>query len=394
MAATEYLYSTHDIPVLITLGQCLLLSALLLLTCRRGSLGNIYLALLVLSFGVHAFDTLIYWNENINPWVAQAGLWPFLILKWVPICQGPLVYAYVSERINKENIKPLRTLMHSVIPLCACLLLVIIGLSAQENTWVAGSENWGAWSDRWEYALLMWGHKISALSYGVITLVFLKNNIKTLEARYSNPVFAHPLWLLMIVLGFMGVWLWLAVMGVFGVLAINGYVHSQVVEGMGVAANYFQFVYVTSIVFFSLMKSHLDISQIHTLSLEPSVTPAPNNLVKEKSPDEDAARRVKEIMIAKDLHLFPNLTLNQLGEACGYDERKVSSLINDHLGMTFFELVNVERVEQAKRLLAETESPVSQVCENSGFNSKSTFHRIFKRYSKITASEYRRQCRG
>ncbi|MFC6977926.1 helix-turn-helix domain-containing protein [Microbulbifer taiwanensis] len=69
-------------------------------------------------------------------------------------------------------------------------------------------------------------------------------------------------------------------------------------------------------------------------------------------------------------------------------------MINKHFGTNFFEFINSYRVEEAKALLADAgraDMTVLDVLMESGFNSKSAFHRFFSRLVGMSPTEYRRQ---
>ena len=70
------------------------------------------------------------------------------------------------------------------------------------------------------------------------------------------------------------------------------------------------------------------------------------------------------------------------------------SVINKHFGTNFFEFVNSYRVEEAKQLLtdpAHSYKTILDILLESCFNSKSAFHRFFKRLAGMPPSEYRKQ---
>jgi AraC-like DNA-binding protein len=51
--------------------------------------------------------------------------------------------------------------------------------------------------------------------------------------------------------------------------------------------------------------------------------------------------------------------------------------------------LNEFRIEEAKRLLADSRTKIADIGTRSGFNSNSYFAKVFKMYTSITASEYR-----
>lgn len=94
------------------------------------------------------------------------------------------------------------------------------------------------------------------------------------------------------------------------------------------------------------------------------------------------------------LHLESQINLERFAEQIGVKPRELSTIINDHYQQNFFEFINSQRVEEAKRLLASAEcagDTVLDILYKSGFNSQSAFHRFFKRMVGMTPSEYRKQ---
>jgi len=75
----------------------------------------------------------------------------------------------------------------------------------------------------------------------------------------------------------------------------------------------------------------------------------------------------------------------------------LSQTINEQLNQTFSEFINIYRVEEAKRLLLDTRKKhisILAIAEEVGFNSKSSFNAVFKKYANITPSEFRKAANG
>jgi len=87
----------------------------------------------------------------------------------------------------------------------------------------------------------------------------------------------------------------------------------------------------------------------------------------------------------------PALSLGKLAQLCGLSTHQASSAINGCSGGNFYDWLNRHRVEEAKRLLQESDETVANVCYRAGFNSKSTFNTAFRRHTGLTPSEYRRR---
>jgi AraC-like DNA-binding protein len=92
--------------------------------------------------------------------------------------------------------------------------------------------------------------------------------------------------------------------------------------------------------------------------------------------------------------LEPELSIQQLADKAGIPRHYLTFLINEELHKNFFSFINEYRVEEAKNLLADPQyqdDTVLSIGLNSGFNSKSSFNAIFKQYTTLTPTEYRKK---
>ena len=97
-------------------------------------------------------------------------------------------------------------------------------------------------------------------------------------------------------------------------------------------------------------------------------------------------------MEEEKLYQETELTLQQLSDKLGLHTYLVSQAINEGLKKNFYDLVNNYRVEEAKRLLLHPKNvnyTVLSVGFEAGFNSKTTFNTVFKKFTGLTPTEYR-----
>jgi AraC-like DNA-binding protein len=97
--------------------------------------------------------------------------------------------------------------------------------------------------------------------------------------------------------------------------------------------------------------------------------------------DESLVKQIKEGMETQRLYLNPTLTLAEFAKEIKLNAKAVSQQINTGLGKSFNDFVNEYRVEEVKRRLktADIEKmTLLGIAFESGFNSKTTFNRIFK----------------
>lgn len=100
-------------------------------------------------------------------------------------------------------------------------------------------------------------------------------------------------------------------------------------------------------------------------------------------------------LIAQHKHFTdPKLSLASLSAELKVSPTYLSQLINRYADTNFTEFINKYRVEQAKLLLSDKKFEsytILSIGLESGFNSKSTFYKAFKKYTSKTPLGYKRQ---
>jgi AraC-like DNA-binding protein len=105
------------------------------------------------------------------------------------------------------------------------------------------------------------------------------------------------------------------------------------------------------------------------------------------------AERLKLHMTEHKPYLNAELTLVQLSSQMEVRPKVLSQVINESLHQSFFDFVNRYRIEEAKQQLTHPEDEAITILEilyNSGFNSKSSFNTLFKKYTGLTPTEFRK----
>ena len=99
--------------------------------------------------------------------------------------------------------------------------------------------------------------------------------------------------------------------------------------------------------------------------------------------------KIIELLETKELYKNPDFNLNLLSKELNTNRSYVSKAINIGVNKTFVELINDYRVAESKRLLCNKETKqltIEAIGKEAGFNSKSTFFRVFKTITGVTPS--------
>ena len=110
-------------------------------------------------------------------------------------------------------------------------------------------------------------------------------------------------------------------------------------------------------------------------------------------PDTQLVATIVAYMQDKKPYLDAELTLSTLAKQLNMSRTQLSQLINDGLGENFYDFVNKYRVEEVKRLMTDPAAKnfnLLGIALEAGFKSKSTFNLIFKRFTGLTPTEYKK----
>lgn len=111
--------------------------------------------------------------------------------------------------------------------------------------------------------------------------------------------------------------------------------------------------------------------------------------------DREFLRQVLRHMKQDKPFLDSELTLKKMAAQVCANSSSLSKVINESLGMGFSDFVNLYRIEEAKKIMAEDKLnkwDLVDICYEVGFNSMSSFYRVFKMHTGATPTEFRQAC--
>lgn len=147
-----------------------------------------------------------------------------------------------------------------------------------------------------------------------------------------------------------------------------------------------QAVYLFWIVFFSLRQSIIVDQNISVNENKEKVILPDGNLI-------SLSQNLQNYMISEKPYLNEELSLSALSMSLGLSTNQLSQVINQTLNTNFYKFVNAYRIEAVKEKLKDNaydRYSLLGIAYDYGFNSKSTFNKIFKEETGMTPSEYKR----
>lgn len=372
------IFNIHDLILVLTLAVCVLLVIFQWVLSKQKAIASQLLSGFFVCVGASALGNLLLWNNYINFHGDFLKVILSLGLVIAVVGKGICLYLYVVA-ITRANFS----------------LRVKDGLHLLNLFAVVGWVLWGDLdSDRLRFqspehtenSILLtnylWHYlKILPVVYSFAAAVQIYRYKQQLKEFYSSLSLQGPYWLLLLTLGFALNWLWSLVVHLLGQT-----VSFSIADSFGIFDNYITFLLVNALFVYSLLYAH----QL----LETKAKPKEKEVAVEMEVSPEAIARIRNTMEKHQLYLTQNLNIEDFARQVGIHYREVSSIINKEFNTNFFEFVNEYRVNRAKQMLLDpqyAQMTILDILLESGFNSKSSFHRFFKRYVGMSAAEFRKQ---
>ena len=373
------LFNIHDLILVMSIAQYLLLALLLESTRTRQDSSSHLLGLLLLLNAMKSADTLLIWSDPLR----------HMVLAWEPgilflgslayWLEGPLLYGYVSSILYRDFRFRWRHLIH-LIPAAIAMLMLSWHYYLQPTA--TQREMMGDLAFMWSPLMdsMVTLRNLSIILYGGWCLWELRRYRRLLQENYANIEARQRNWLTAFVSGFVIIAMWM-----LAVHAIGANIDYSLANILGVCSNYFHFFFVNALVFFSLRYTHL-FDGINQPEAHETATEA-------AAFKDEQITRIEHFMQREKPFLDANINIELMAKRLSLPERTLSRILNQHFGKNFFEFINEHRIDEAKQLLVDPEKKemnILDILAEAGFSSKSTFNAIFKKYVGQTPSQYRK----
>jgi AraC-like DNA-binding protein len=129
------------------------------------------------------------------------------------------------------------------------------------------------------------------------------------------------------------------------------------------------------------------ISVLDDLSKKQSTLIAPNtfhNVVSRKS-----EMRINKVCVFIQNNFYQKISLKEVADLIHLTESNFCKFFKKATGKTYSNYVNEIRINEACRLLAQTEKTISQISFECGFETLSYFNRVFLQLKRLTPSKYK-----
>ena len=107
-------------------------------------------------------------------------------------------------------------------------------------------------------------------------------------------------------------------------------------------------------------------------------------------PEDGGTKRLVVDMLSDITNEYATVSLKELSERYCYNRNYLSNIFRREVGRTFSEVLNMQRITEAHRLLVTTGLPVSDIMEEVGIGNKSFFYRKYEEMYGTTPGKSRK----
>ena len=364
--------------------------AVLVFNKKGKSHGDYVLGAWLLFMGLHLLNHYLYSTgfSTQHPHLLGIG-------SGFPMLEAPFMFVYVLVMINKNGRFKSIYLLHT-IPFLAFTVFMMFDfyfLSASEKLAYYEQMYTKLPLDLW---IASFPNILSGPVYVILSLILLSRHSRNIANSFSYTEQINLNWLRNVIGGMGFVFLVVIVSNIlvrFPFLSID--MHEHLIYFAITVAVFF-------LGYFGIKQQAIYKSDPSSLS---NASSRPQNQKKKKSTQylhsglkqeeaEGHAAVLKDYFEKEKPFLDGKLSLGNVAEYMNISVNHLSQVINEKLGMTFFDFVNSYRVDEVKERLSSPDAKsftLLGIAYDSGFNSKSSFNSIFKKFTGLTPSQYANQ---
>ena len=380
---SSVIFNFHDVILLMTSMQCLFCFLLLCLTIDRDKRSTLFLALFLLAHALIPINELVMWGAEFK--MTARDLFPSLY--FFPMVayyiDGALLYLCFKALVFKDFSLTKIDLFH-FIPLMAYITFIGLVFYSKPQDIRLEMINSESFVYSASYVYMEFLSKLIRVFYAFACFLLISRYSSRLQDTNSNMEKVHLSWLRALVIGFLLVMISEAILVAAKIINIYTNFSFSLFVNIGLTGYYITFALVNLLVF-TAVRYFGAFEQISEIK------------VTKKARDErffqpELALSVDNAIRGGQIYMDPDITLDKLAETLKILPRDLSSLINRHFGVNFYEFINRYRIEEAKRMLSSEKyraTTITDIYLKVGFNSKSVFYTFFKKLEGMTPSQCR-----
>ncbi|WP_232705976.1 helix-turn-helix domain-containing protein [Epilithonimonas sp. JDS] len=330
------------------------------------------LAIWFMIIGIHLIFFMLLWSETYLKFPYLLGIEiPF------PLIHGPMLYLYVlclTGSAPKRHI----WLFHIAPVFSIYLILINFFLLPSQDKINIYQQGGGAYKMLRIYIKVL--IVISGIVYVGMSISAIRKYRNKISGLYSNTEKINLNWVYYLIAGIALIW--------FAVILKNDLLIFSLVTVFIIVAAYFGISRVGIL-------DH-QIQESAEVTEDPiGTSPLPNSKYEKNFAGEETIQNIHTRLVAlmdvDKIYKNPELNLNSVAKLLDVHPNTLSQTINSIENKNFYDFINSRRIEEFKRialLSGNAKYTILSLALESGFNSKTSFNRNFKKFMHSSPREF------
>ena len=311
----------HDMVLVLTLGECLFLAALLWVLPAQRIQPRRLLAFFSLLIAAGLGATIVVWNPDLQTLAVNRTILPPVLLVCASLLQGPALYFYLRSLSHNVLLIQWKNLLHLLPTIMSVLLISVFGITGTD---------WLPWAELSHFGnqarKLIWAMMHSLPLFYVLACFWLeyqlRDNLKQQYSTINSTDLKLASWVLV---GFLIPLLWS-----FFAYFLGGQLSQKMNDWMGIANIYLIVLQVNGLYLFGFMSTR-------ELLLVNTDIPKKNFSTRDVSLDEEKIKIIERAIHEQKIYLESNINLERFAELIAMKPRDLSRVINTHFKLNFFD---------------------------------------------------------
>lgn len=336
-------------------------------------MANIYLGMLMLSFSLYVLEFALYYTNFFYNYPALV----FVTVSF-PLLFGPLLFFYVSELSHSPNRPGVQTLLIHLIPFLAYILYLLPEYFSSSDEKLNVFIN-SIRSSEPHFSYLFYPIEVFKL---IQLLIYVGLTIALVKKTSSlKPI--HYQWVQLLIAGFI-------LYAIFdGLHAFELYYFGY--QNIALLGNLL-FILGAGLIYYigykSLQRPELLVGKLGRLT---------NSIAYSKSTLTEAqAKTIRDklthLVEQEQIFLEDTISLPSLAQKLQTTTHILSQVLNEQMGMNFFDFINSHRITEAKKRLISSQYKhlsIEGIAFDVGFKTKTSFNTAFNKFVGTTPSKFR-----
>ncbi len=317
-----------------------------------------------------------------------------------PLIHGPFLYLYTASLTRHLSQKKHVKYFHFLPAITDYLLLAIflfpLPLERIVELFINYGQGFEVYNNIHSIVIL-----ISGIGYIIGSQILLTKHKKKIRNEFSNIDGINLNWLRVLIYGLTAIYITVLLNEVSFKFGFRSEILIYIVA----------VVFIAVLGYFGIKQTSVFVDQSRSFQNNPedikNKIPAPHVKSEQKKENEavvryaksglnkDKAQKLKteieKAMEVEKLYTNSDLSLNELANKFSIHSNYLSQVINEQFDKNFYDFINTYRLEEFKGMMANPRSKnftLLSLALDSGFSSKSSFNRYFKKSTGKTPSQY------